>query len=1117
MGRRFNLVCCPGLGTVPALQFGSAPWFSFYRVSRGPLEPFFDTILVTYRRYFCTPRTLSRKQTSMNNLSARFLFVSCLVTVSSDCLLTGLASLPLQAQTSEWENQKVFGINKLPPRAASQPYANREQAVAGEASQSEYYKSLNGEWSFHWSLDPASRPTDFYQPKYDVSQWKKIPVPSNWQLEGYGVPLYTNITYPFKKDPPRVLGEPPEEFTNYHQRNPVGSYRQEFNVPTDWQGRHVYLQFNGVDSAFYVWVNGKKVGYSEDSRTPAAFDITEYLRDGENILAVEVYCYSDGSYLEDQDFWRLSGIYRDVFLWSTADTTIRDYFVHTDLNDQYQDAALKIDLEIENHSSEARSGQVVAELLDSEGKVVFRELSTPLELPAEGSTPVTLEKHVANPAKWTAEKPNNYRLILTLLEDDQPQELQSCRVGFREVEIRDGLLHINGQRVYLKGANRHEHDPRTGHTVSEESMIEDIKLMKQFNINAVRTCHYPDDQRWYDLCDEYGLYIVDEANIESHGMGYGPESLAKDPSWGPAHLARVQALLERDKNHPSVIIWSLGNEAGNGVNFMECYDWMKRRDPSRPVQYEQAGFEDRNTDIRCPMYATIDQIVKYAAGKPDRPLILCEYAHAMGNSVGNLQDYWTAIEKYPHLQGGFIWDWVDQGLIQKAANGTEYFAYGGDFGDLPTDRDFCLNGLMGPDRKPNPHAWEVKKVYQNIKVEPIDLPAGRFSVRNKYYFTNLKEFDAEWILRRNGEVVDSGSLGKLNIPPQQEESIQISVPELDASAEYLLTIRFLLPDSTSWAEAGHVVAWDQFGLSGLAPASGTTDHDPPQLQETAEQFVISWKQTSARIDKDNGQLSSYKIQGNELLVEPLAPNFWKHPNNNQWGSGYVDRHGVWKNVAAERQLKNISLSVGSTPGNHVVEADFELPSIEATYHLRYEFMYGGQVRIQARYAPGQKELPTLPRFGMQLSMPAGFDQITWYGRGPQETYWDRKTGGEIGIYHDSVENWNHPYIRSQDVGNRTDVRWMTLLDASGLGLKFAGSQPLSVSVWPFSFADLEKASHAHELPRREFNLVHIDWKLHGVGGDNSWGAWTHLQYTLPSDKVYEYGFTLVPEIPASSH
>ena len=1016
------------------------------------------------------------------------------------------------AQTPDWENQTVFGINKLAPRVSSLPYADRDSARQGDTVRSQYVQSLNGDWKFHWSPDPTSRPKDFYRSGTDLSEWDTIPVPSNWQLQGYGVPLYSNIIFPFQKDPPRVMGQPPREYTNFEHRNPVGSYQRNFVLSKTWNGRHVYLQFEGVDSAFYVWINGQQVGYSQDSRTAATFEITQFLQSGENSIAVEVYRYSDGSYLEDQDFWRLSGIFRDVLLWSTDDVSLRDYFVRTDLDEQYHDAELLVDLEIRNSGQKNVMCQIQAELFSASGAVTLTTTSDNVQVVAGSTGKAKLKYLVGNPAKWSAEQPNLYQLVLTLLIDGQVQEVQTCQVGFREIEIRDGLLHVNGQTIYLKGANRHEHDPRTGHTISVESMVRDIRRMKQFNLNAVRTSHYPDTPLWYTLCNRYGLYVIDEANIESHGMHYGEESLAKDPSWGPAHLARVQAMVERDKNHPCIITWSLGNEAGNGVNMMQCYDWVKKRDSTRPVQYERAEFSDRNTDIRCPMYASVERIVKYAQSNPDRPLILCEYAHAMGNSVGNLQDYWTAIEKYPPLQGGFIWDWVDQGLYKKNADGTEFFAYGGDFGDLPNDADFCINGLVDPERRPNPHLWEVKKVYQNVKVTAEDLKVGRFTVRNKYYFTNLDEFEAVWTLRKNGEAVQSGSLGRLDVPPQGQLQMEIPHTALEASAEYFLTVQFKLPEAAPWADAGHVVAWDQLQLSdGDQQAEQISAKTTPQLAKMDAAFQVSDGLVAVLIDKQSGAVNSLLIGDVELLSQPLVPNFWKHPNNNQWGSKFPERLSVWKNEASERRLADIH---AMTKGNSViVHATYDLPVTQARYQLLYYFEGGGQLRVHAIYTPGKKKLPVMPRFGMKFAMPKQFKHVAWHGRGPHETYWDRKTGGELAVYHDTVDHWNHSYIRPQDVGNRTDVRWLTLTNKEGVGLKVIGLQPLSISSWPFSQEDLEAAKHPHELPRREFNIIHIDWKLHGVGGDDSWGARTHPQYTIPADSSHEYEYVLIPVAP----
>ncbi|MHB8901790.1 MAG: glycoside hydrolase family 2 TIM barrel-domain containing protein, partial [Thermoguttaceae bacterium] len=878
-------------------------------------------------------------------------------------MLTSIAALlaavvpSALADHPDLENQQVIGRNKEPGRATSFFYADAESALRNDRAVSPWYRSLNGPWKFNWAPDPASRPADFYKPEYDVSAWDDIPVPSNWQQQGYGVPVYTNIPYPFKKDPPRVMGEPPKEFTSYGQRNPVGSYRRTFTVPQEWVGRRVFLQFDGVDSAFYVWINGKQLGYSEDSRTPALFDITSHLVPGENLLAAEVYRYCDGSYLEDQDYWRLSGIFRNVSLWSSADLHLRDFFVHADLDENYRDAKVTVDVEVMNYSETPRKCSVESALYGPDGTVVAELSSAPLTVPAGVSarrTPAPVV--VQNPAKWTAETPNLYRLVLTLKDEaGKVVAATSHNVGFRKVEIRGGQLLVNGQPILIKGVNRHEHDPVKGHTISVESMIEDIELMKRSNINADRTCHYPNVPEWYDLCDRYGLYVIDEANVESHGMGYGPESLAKDPSWKAAHLDRTQRMVERDKNHPSIIIWSLGNEAGNGVNFEATYDWIKQRDPSRPVQYERAEL-DRNTDIFCPMYMTIDRMLEYASRPQDRPLIQCEYAHAMGNSVGNFQDYWDAIESHRQLQGGFIWDWVDQGMLvdvptartvadlarpgrnclvlsgagdqgvcgpvvvgddekldltgpftlecvvpagrpsghsplitkgdhqyhlrmgdygielvvyqgkwqslkvsyddAQLADGPnritavydlenlllyvngrkvgslpytgpldrssfpvnigrcseitsrvtslpireariygralaaeeiahvegrktdglllhldltrvgdkevplgrtkQYFAYGGDFGDMPNDGNFCCNGLVQPNRGPNPHLYEVRKVYQSVKVTPVDLAAGKILVTNKYFFINLDQFQASWALRKDGAEVASG-------------------------------------------------------------------------------------------------------------------------------------------------------------------------------------------------------------------------------------------------------------------------------------------------------------------------------------------------------------------------
>jgi beta-galactosidase len=1221
-----------------------------------------------------------------------------------------------RAAAPDWENEQVVGRNKEPGRATSLPYPDRERAIQATREATPYCQSLNGPWHFHWVPHPDQRPASFYQPDFDVRGWKTIAVPGNWQCQGYGTPLYTNITYPFHVDPPRVMGDPPPEYTNFDARNPVGSYRREFTVPEAWKGRQVFLQFDGVDSAFYLWINGQQVGYSQDSRTPAVFNITRFLQDGSNVLAAEVYQHSDGSYLEDQDFFRLSGIYRNVYLWSAADLHIRDFFVHAELDPQCRDGALRVEVEVRNFANRPQGFSVAAELLDAAGKSVFQDLAADGQADVAGQASVALSKPVDRPAQWSAEQPNLYRLLLTLKDAaGKTVEVTTCQVGFRRVEMKDGVLLVNGQRIYLKGVNRHEHDPVTGHTVSVESMIRDIQLMKQLNINAVRTSHYPNDPQWYELCDRLGLYVIDEANIESHGMGYGEKSLAKDPAWKEAHLDRTRRMVERDKNHPSVILWSLGNEAGNGVNFYATYDWTKQRDPSRPVQYERADL-DRNTDIYCPMYATIEHMVDYAKKNPTRPLIQCEYAHAMGNSVGNLQDYWDAIEAYPALQGGFIWDWVDQGLLADVpkgyriadrqdarltgvvtgavdrqagvtgpvamandprlnltgplsldvvfrgsragafnplvskgdhqyllrldnngvnftlhqngwqglnvpygqagladgwnrvtavydgsymrlyvngkpvadkpltgkidasefpvnigrnseipsrvsilpireariynralspeeiaaaeppsqdglvldldlrrvsdeqvslGRGDQYFAYGGDFGDRPNDGNFCCNGVVHPDRTLHPHAWEVKKVYQHVKVHADDLAAGKVRVQNKYFFTNLNEFEAKWVLRRDGREVQSGSLGRLDVPPQTSQGLTIPLPSASQGrGECFLTVFFALPEARPWAAAGHVAAWDQLWISGKKVSSVALSGAAPDLKPTDERLLISGGGFAAAIDKKTGELVSYQLDGVELLAGPLVPSFWKAPNDNQMRSRYLQQTQPWRSAAADRKL--VALEAENVAGAIQVTARYQLPVGEADYQVIYRLTRDGRIEIATAYTPGSGKSSLLPRFGVAWAMPQAYDRVAWYGRGPHETYWDRQTSGELAVYESTVDELVFPYVRSQDTGNRTDVRWMTLTNKDGLGVRVEGTRPLSVSAWPFTIADVEAAMHPYELPRRDFNTVFVDDRLHGVGGDNSWGALTHPQYTLPGDRPYRLGFTIFPLRPPAA-
>jgi beta-galactosidase len=1021
-----------------------------------------------------------------------------------------LAVRPAAAQNvAEWEDPAVFAINKEPPHATAFPFENRALALRRDLHASTYFQSLNGRWKFHWVRKPADRPAEFYLDGYDDRGWPEIPVPGSWEVNGFGIPIYLNQPYPFEANPPFIR----------HEDNPVGSYRTHFTVPDHWQGRRVYLHFGAVESAMYVWVNGRQVGYSEDSRLPAEFDVTEYVRPGDNLLAVEVYRWSDGSYLEDQDFWRLSGIERDVYLVAAPEVHVRDFEIVAALDSAFVDGVLDVRLEVENRGTgRAEQWGLLVDLVDGTGASVLPRgaIGRDLSVTGGGRANVGFRETVPAPRHWTAETPNLYTVLITLTDaSGETVEVLGSRVGFRNVEIRGGQLLVNGVAVLLKGTNRHEHDPVTGHVLSEETMRRDVELMKQFNLNAVRTSHYPNDPRWYDLADEYGLYIVDEANIESHGMGYGlATTLGNAPAWKAAHLDRTIRMVERDKNHPSVIIWSLGNEAGNGANFYATYQWIKTRDPTRPVQYERAGLE-WNTDIYVPMYPGIDYIIRYAEQQPARPLIMCEYAHAMGNSVGNLTDYWDAIKRYPALQGGFIWDWVDQGLLTRNAQGKEIFGYGGDFGPRGTSSDgnFLINGLVSPDRKPHPSLWEVKKVYQSIDVEPVALGRGAVAVTNAYQFRDLANVRLVWSRLADGVPIDSGVVETLDLRAGERKEITLPLPGTAPirDAEYHLTVSFRLKTAEGLVPAGHEIAWEQFPLPVAVqlPITEPVAHAPLTVEERDSVVVVSGDRFGVTFDVRNGELLSYRYKGRELIREPLRPNFWRAPNDNDFGGDWQHKLGMWKSAGDRWEFRYVQVE-RPTPDEVRVTVSGLVRPVSATYTSVYTVRASGEVAVENHFVPGREDLPRMPRFGMRMTMPAGFDRIVWFGRGPHESYWDRQAGARVGRYEGTVAEQFHPYVRPQETGNKTDVRWMAVVDRDGTGLLFVGEPLLSVSALHFAMEDLDPGPeklpiHAGDLVPRPETYLHVDYRQMGVGGTNSWGTTALMQYSLPYQE-YRYQF-----------
>ena len=1008
---------------------------------------------------------------------------------------------------NDWENPAVFQINREPARAAFLPYADASSAIADDYTRSPWFMTLNGDWKFQWSPTPDQRPKDFYKTDFNVTNWKEISVPSNWELKGYGIPIYTNITYPFPKNPPYID----------HSDNPVGSYRRDFILPSNWDNRRVYLHFEGGTSAMYIWVNGKKVGYSENTKSPSEFDITPYVKPGKNLVAVEAYRWSDGSYLEDQDFWRISGIDRDVYLYSTENVRINDFFVRPDLDANYKNGSLAVDIKLKNMNATGKNNQTVeVRLVDAAGKDIFTK-TVKMNVGATAFQTTTLNQKVTAPKLWSNESTNLYTLLLTLKDENgRFIETVASQVGFRKVELKNGQLLVNGVRIMVHGVNIHEHNPVTGHYQDKETMMKDIRMMKQLNINSVRCSHYPNNLKWVKLCSQYGIFLVDEANIESHGMGYGHENMAFHAEWDEAHLDRTYSLVERDKNFPAVIIWSLGNEASNGDVFKKTYKWIKERDNTRLVQFEQAG-ENENTDIVCPMYPGISYMKEYAKRENvKRPFIMCEYAHAMGNSSGNFQEYWDIIHSSKNLQGGFIWDWVDQGFQMTDEAGRKYWAYGGDMGsqNYTNDENFNHNGLVWPDRTPHPGAFEVKKAYQDIRFNAVDLSKGIINVVNGFAYTNLDNYSFNYEVLENGKVIKQGIFG-MNLAPQSQKQVKIDLPVLPAKdgVEYLLNILVRTRVGTEVLPQNFEIAREQFKPGeGNYFSKATTNNNGGKITEDNDRLTMTSGSATVNISKRSGLMDGYQYDNKWYFNQKPTPNFWRAPTDNDFGNGMEHKSNIWRVAGENTTVKNISGK--EVNGNAVVTADIYLNDVASDYQIVYTLAGDGALAVNVTYKAGANVLPEMPRFGMIMTLDKEFDNFTYYGRGPWENYSDRNTASFIGIYNSKVADQYVPYTRPQENGYKTDLRWLTLTNNAGQGIRIEGLQPICASALNNRPEDFDpgltkKYRHTNDITPRKEVILSVDFAQRGAGGDNSWGALPHEQYRLEG-KEYSYGFVISP-------
>ena len=1046
------------------------------------------------------------------------------------CLISGMAyadgSSP-QPVKPYWQDIQVVAVNKEKPRSSFMSYADRETALTSRFEKSPYYSLLNGTWKFFFVDSYKDLPQNITDPSVNTSSWDDITVPGNWEVQGHGVAIYTNHGYEFKpKNPqPPLLPE----------ANPVGVYRRDIEIPASWDNRDIYLHIGGAKSGLYVYLNGKEVGYSEDSKNPAEFLINKYLQPGKNVLTLKIFRWSTGSYLECQDFWRMSGIERDVFLWSQPKASIQDFRVVSTLDDTYTNGIFKLAVDLKNHTQETKNLNVGYELLDAKGNLVTSEANDIWVSPASPQT-ASFEYDLKNVAPWSAEHPNLYKLLMTIKEEGKVIEVVPFNVGFRRFEMKqidqvaeDGkpytVLLFNGQPVKFKGVNIHEHNPETGHYVTEELMRKDFELMKQNNINAVRLCHYPQDRKFYELCDEYGLYVYDEANIESHGMYYSLKkggTLGNNPEWLIPHMDRTMNMYERNKNYPSVTFWSLGNEAGNGYNFYQTYLYLKDKEinsMNRPVNYERALWE-WNTDMYVPQYPSAEWLEEIGRKGSDRPVAPSEYSHAMGNSSGNLWDQWKAIYKYPNLQGGFIWDWVDQGILEKDKNGREYYTYGGDYGvNAPSDGNFLCNGIVNPDRTPHPAMAEVKYAHQNIGFEAIDLANGLFRVTNRFYFTNLKKYMVHYSVTANNKVVRSGKVS-LDIEPQASKEFTVPVGNLkpQAGTEYFVNFNVTTVEKEPLIPIGHEIACDQFRLPIESPKKAFKISGPKLTVSTnGDNLSASSSKVNFMFNKKTGIVTSYKVDGTEYFSEGfgIQPNFWRAPIDNDCGSLMPMRYSQWK--IASMYLSHKYPNGSHYPGLYAPEIEVHEDCAEVSYRyvmpttpasecrLTYRVFGDGSIQTTLTYDP-VKELGDMPEFGVMFKLDADYDHVTWYGMGPEETYVDRCAGAKLGVYKNKVEDNMAKYLVPQECGNKVGVRWATVTNRKGRGMMFSGDK-MEFSALPYTPHELENAMHPYELPQVHYTVVRVAKQQMGVGGDDSWGAQTHPEYLIPIDKKLEFTFT----------